>query len=177
MPLLSSDLMVYAVPSMRWASVTVLPSCRTRGRERHPCALWANLPPGPVGTRVPHTPHIRERYDPMPQPNVLLLRLLATTPRTELCRSSPSFSSSCSAVQFIDTGGPHGPLGLPPPENPGRAAIGPTHPHRNHFFRPAARSTYLNLLPFPSLTLRYRFKLFASTSTKRRRPLLRPALA
>src|SRR5215213_856945 len=91
MLLLSSDLMVYAVPSMRWARVTVLPHPRQgKGRERHPCALWANLPPGPVGTRVPHTPHIRERYDPMPQPNVLLLRLLATTPRTELCPSSPS---------------------------------------------------------------------------------------
>src|SRR5215208_7564511 len=97
MLLLSSDLMVYAVPSMRWARVTVLP--HPRQGKASLCSL-ANLPPGPVGTRVPHTPHIRERYDPMPQPNVLL-RLLATTPRTELCPSSPS---SCSAIQSIRVG-------------------------------------------------------------------------
>src|SRR5215216_2158465 len=128
---------------MRWASVTVSP---------HPlqpkaslCSLGQSSSRPSRNKCSPHPPHSRTiRPDASTQRS-------SPSPCQDSSDDCMSFIPSCPsffmaaliepAIQSIDTGGPHEPLGLPPPYDPGGAAIGPTHPHRNHLFRPTTRST------------------------------------
>src|SRR5215203_221588 len=109
-----------------------------RCSRRRPCAPWAS-PLLTLGeSSVPRTRYTQGRFVPRPRPSALL-RLLAKTPRTAVGLSFPSFFlAALTARATIDTSGPHEPLGLPPPYDPGGAAIGPTLPHRKHYFVPIA---------------------------------------
>src|SRR5215207_10240444 len=139
MLLLSSALMVWAVPSTRWARVTVLP---------HPPQPKASLCSLGQSSSSPR----RVKCSPHP----LHSRTICPEVSTECSSPTPCQDSPDSCMSFIpllplllcggthraratiDTGGPHGPLGLPPPYDPGGATIEPTLSHRNHYFAPIA---------------------------------------
>jgi hypothetical protein len=67
----------------------------------------------------------------------------------------------------IETGGPPGPLGCPPPYDPRGAAIGPTLVHKTTVSRRLQREVGGTFFPFRSLTLRSRFRVAISSPSNR----------
>src|ERR671911_92838 len=149
MLLLSSALMVWAVPSTRWARVTVLP---------HPLQPKASLCSLGQSSSNPR----RVKCSPHP----LHSRTICPEASTDCSSPAPCQDSPGSCVSFIPLlflllfrSGSHRPRynlhgwatwapGITPSLRP-RGSSHRAHPlHRNHLSSPVARSTWVNHFPF-----------------------------